>query len=84
VANRGTNAPALPLLFPFSERRRENDMDDDVSFYEQAQDLGEVVSNGLRYRIFFDSRRQRTVCFLVAGQERAVASALSGDTPRPA
>jgi hypothetical protein len=47
-------------------------MRDMATFYEEAQDLGEIVSNGLRYRIFFDSMRHRTVCILVAGQGRIV------------
>lgn len=51
-------------------------MIDATTFYEEAQDLGEVVSNGFRYRIFFDSKRHRTVCVLVAGQERVVRSTL--------
>ena len=42
------------------------------TFYEEAQDLGEIVSNGIRYRIFFDSIRHRTVCVLVAGQGQVV------------
>jgi hypothetical protein len=41
-----------------------------TTVHEEAQDLGEVVSNGLRYRIFFDSMRHRTVCVLVAGQRQ--------------
>jgi hypothetical protein len=47
-------------------------MKDAAMFYEEAQDLGEVVSNGIRYRIFFDSIRHRTVCVLVAGQGKVV------------
>jgi hypothetical protein len=55
-------------------------MIDGATFYEETTDLGEVVSNGLRYRVFFDSKRHRTVCVLVAGQERAVGSTLPVDT----
>jgi hypothetical protein len=54
-------------------------MRDGPTFYEEAQDLGEVVSNGLRYRIFFDSRRHRTVCVLVAGQDRPAGSTIAMD-----
>ena len=54
-------------------------MTDDATFYEEAQDLGEVVSNGLRYRIFFDSMRHRTVCVLVAGQDQVVGSNIPMD-----
>ena len=48
-------------------------------FYEEDQDLGEVVSNGLRYRVFFDSKRHRTVCVLVAGQEAVARSIMPSD-----
>ncbi len=54
-------------------------MRDGPTFYEGAQDLGEVVSNGLRYRIFFDSKRHRTVCVLVAGQDGVVGTTLAKD-----
>jgi hypothetical protein len=55
-------------------------MMDAATFYEETLDLGEVVSNGLRYRVFFDSKRHRTVCVLVAGQEQAVGSSMPTDT----
>ena len=55
-------------------------MDESVMFYEEDQDLGEVVSNGLRYRVFFDSKRHRTVCVLVAGQEAVVRSIMPVDS----
>ncbi len=55
-------------------------MNDSVMFYEEDQDLGEVVSNGLRYRVFFDSKRHRTVCVLVAGQEAVARSIMSVDS----
>ena len=54
-------------------------MSDGPTFYEEAQDLGEVVSNGLRYRVFFDSKRHRTVCVLVAGQDGVVGNAIPMD-----
>jgi hypothetical protein len=54
-------------------------MNDGVMFYEEDQDLGEVVSNGLRYRVFFDSKRHRTVCVLVAGQEAVARSIMPAD-----
>lgn len=57
-------------------------MNDGVTFYEETEDLGEVVSNGRRYRIFFDSMRHRTVCVLVAGQDRIVASTLPVENHR--
>jgi hypothetical protein len=57
----------------------ESIMSNGVMFYEAAQDLGEVVSNGLRYRVFFDSKRHRTVCVLVAGQEAVARSILPAD-----
>ncbi len=38
------------------------------AFYEEARDLGEVVSNGLRYRVFYDAERQRTISVLIPGQ----------------
>ena len=47
-------------------------MSDAATSYQEAQDLGEIVSNGIRYRIFFDSMRHRTVCVLVAGQGHVV------------
>ena len=47
-------------------------MIDAATFHQEAQDLGEIVSNGIRYRIFFDSIRHRTVCVLVAGQGQVV------------
>ena len=59
-------------------------MSDGPTFYEEAQDLGEVVSNGLRYRIFFDSMRHRTVCVLVAGQDQIVGGTIAVDTRRGA
>ena len=46
---------------------------------EEARDLGEVVSNGVRYRVFFDSKRHCTVCVPVAGQEHLVGAANSMD-----
>ncbi len=55
-------------------------MNDSVMFYEEDQDLGEVVSNGLRYRVFFDSKRHRTVCVLVAGQEAVARSIMPVDS----
>jgi hypothetical protein len=57
----------------------ESIMSDGVMFYEEDQDLGEVVSNGLRYRIFFDANRHRTVCVLVAGQEQVALSIMPSD-----
>jgi hypothetical protein len=47
-------------------------MTDHAPSYEEAHDLGEVVSNGLRYRVFYDPKRQRTVCMPVPTQEHAV------------
>ncbi len=55
-------------------------MNDGVMFYEEDQDLGEVVSNGLRYRIFFDPKRHRTVSVLVAGQEQVARSIMPADS----
>jgi len=59
-------------------------MRDGPTFYETTQDLGEVVSNGLRYRVFFDSKRHRTVCVLVAGQDRVVGVTIAIDKFRSA
>jgi hypothetical protein len=47
--------------------------------YEEARDLGEVVSNGLRYHVFYDPKRQRTVCVLVPGQSQIVGSSMPTD-----
>ncbi|HVO25275.1 MAG TPA: hypothetical protein VMW56_16770 [Candidatus Margulisiibacteriota bacterium] len=55
-------------------------MSDSGMFYEENQDLGEVVSNGLRYRVFFDSKRHRTVCVLVAGQQGVARSIMPTDS----
>ena len=55
-------------------------MNDGAMFYEENQDLGEVVSNGLRYRVFFDSKRHRTVCVLIAGQESVARSIMPVDS----
>lgn len=43
-------------------------MADGATFYEEARDLGEVVSNGMRYRVFYDPKRQCTICVLIPGQ----------------
>ena len=55
-------------------------MGNSAMFYEDNQDLGEVVSNGLRYRVFFDSKRHRTVCVLIAGQAAVARSIMPADT----
>ena len=54
-------------------------MADGMMSYDEARDLGEVVSNGLRYRVFYDSKRHRTICVLVAGQDRLVSSTMPLD-----
>jgi len=55
-------------------------MGNSAMFYEETQDLGEVVSNGLRYRVYFDSKRHRTVCVLVAGQGAVARSIMPVDS----
>ena len=57
-------------------------MDNDVAFYEEGRDLGEVVSNGVRYRVFYDGKRQRTICVLIAGQDGIIGPATVLE-PRP-
>jgi hypothetical protein len=47
-------------------------MDHSAAFYEEARDLGEVVTNGVRYRVLYDPKRHCTVCVLVPGQELAI------------
>jgi len=54
-------------------------MTDAATLYQEAQDLGEIVSNGIRYRIFFDSMRHRTVCVRVAGRGQGVGSTVAID-----
>jgi hypothetical protein len=53
-----------------------------AAFYEEARDLGEVVTNGVRYRVFYDPKRQRTVCVLVAGQDLSIVTAPSDHSRR--
>ena len=43
-------------------------MTDAKTSYEEAEDLGEVVSNGVRYRVFYDSKRGCTISVLLPGQ----------------
>jgi len=54
-------------------------MDRDAAVYEEQRDLGEVVSNGVRYRIVYDFKRRYTVCVPVAGQELSFRSTASVD-----
>jgi hypothetical protein len=52
-------------------------MTDDAAFYEEDHDLGEVVSNGMRYRVFYDPNRHQTISVLVPGQDIPFDSARS-------
>ena len=49
--------------------------------YDESRDLGEVVYGGVRYRVVFDSKRQRTICTPVAGQEATIAPDYSHPIP---
>lgn len=49
--------------------------------YDESRDLGEVVYGGVRYRVVFDSKRQRTICIPVAGPNSAVAPDYSHPIP---
>ena len=49
--------------------------------YDESRDLGEVVYGGVRYRVVFDSKRQRTICIAVAGQNPTVVPDYSHPIP---
>lgn len=54
-------------------------MTEGQTFYEAAQDLGEVVSNGLRYRVFYDAERHCTIRALIPGQDQLIGSTIPAD-----
>jgi hypothetical protein len=49
-------------------------MNNNAAFYEQLHELGEVTQGGLRYRLYYDPERGRTICVLVPGQQTAPAT----------
>jgi len=43
-------------------------METETAFYERARELGEVVTRGLRYRMYFDTEHRAVIFVLVPGQ----------------
>jgi hypothetical protein len=43
-------------------------METETAFYEDAHELGEVVTRGLRYRMYYDADHGAVIFVLIPGQ----------------